>query len=132
MIFTEDGFHLKSGFMEIVLSQEMVFPQNLESQKSCLHQRILYIVRPPLRERRSKTVVVAGSSLFGAENPCKARPQVGHRVLTFCCSKHLQLEVPGACVRCKVSGVKCQVSGVRCNFRCEDNISLTSVPVSRP
>ena len=42
-MFTDVGFHLKSGFKKLLYSQMLVFTLNLDSQKYCVHQFFLYI-----------------------------------------------------------------------------------------
>ena len=42
IVYTEDGFHIKSGFKKIPWPQNMVLVFNLVSQKYYLHQRFLY------------------------------------------------------------------------------------------
>ena len=41
MIFTDIGFHLKSRFKKILLSQKIVVTSNLDSRKNCPGQRLL-------------------------------------------------------------------------------------------
>ena len=43
MIYTDVGFHLKSGFKKIVLTPEWISVLNLNSRKNCLHQIYLYM-----------------------------------------------------------------------------------------
>ena len=43
-MFTDVGFHLKSGFKKILCSQMLVFTLILVSRKFCVHQFFLYMV----------------------------------------------------------------------------------------
>ena len=43
-MFTDVGFHLKSGFKKILCSQMLVFTLILVSRKFCVHQFFLYIM----------------------------------------------------------------------------------------
>ena len=43
IVFTDVGFHLKSGFKKLLCSQLFVFTLLLDSQKYCVHQFFLYV-----------------------------------------------------------------------------------------
>ena len=61
IVFTDVGFHLKSGFKKLFCSQMLVFTLNLASRKYCEHQFFLYItwlnvfgIRPFITVAKSK------------------------------------------------------------------------------
>ena len=43
-MFTDVGFHLKSGFKKLLYSQMLVFTLILDSGKYCVHQFFLYLI----------------------------------------------------------------------------------------
>ena len=43
IVFTDVGFHLKSGFKKLLCSQMLVFTLILASRKYCVHQFFLYL-----------------------------------------------------------------------------------------
>ena len=45
-MFTDVGFHLKSGFKKLLCSQMLVFTLILVSRKYCVHQFFLYTPPP--------------------------------------------------------------------------------------
>ena len=42
IVFTDVGFHLKSGFKKLLCSKTLVFTLTLDSRKYCVHQFFLY------------------------------------------------------------------------------------------
>ena len=62
-MFTDVGFHLKSGFKKILCSQMLVFTLILVSRKFCVHQFFLYRLTEMSVNARDLTDILGKSEI---------------------------------------------------------------------